>query len=108
MFMGITWYTNYESILEGVVDQIKLLLMLSPLLLLLALHLSSKLLENGRSPLLLLFFFFSPLPDEATGPASRGAGSSTPWGVGLLLVLLLFMVSYRSDFRDRWFPLLWR
>ncbi|VFQ76439.1 unnamed protein product [Cuscuta campestris] len=106
MFMGITWYINYESILEGVVDQIKLLLMLSPLLLLLALHLFSKLQNRSTPPL--LFSSFLPLPDETAGPASREGGSSTPWGVGLLLVLLLFMVSYQSDFRERWFPLLWR
>ncbi|EMS52592.1 hypothetical protein TRIUR3_24345 [Triticum urartu] len=33
----------------------------------------------------------------------RAGGS--PWGVGLLLVLLIVMVSYQSNFREKWFAL---
>ncbi|EEF28769.1 conserved hypothetical protein [Ricinus communis] len=33
----------------------------------------------------------------------RAGGS--PWGVALLLVFLLFMISYQSSFHERWFPL---
>ncbi|CAA0827147.1 Unknown protein [Striga hermonthica] len=82
--VGVTWYINYDSFFEGIIDQIKLLLTLSPLFLLLVLHLMP------RSP--------SLLPEQDS--------SGTPWGVGLMLVLLLFMLSYQSDLRDRWFPLL--
>ncbi|XP_047975970.1 uncharacterized protein LOC125218356 [Salvia hispanica] len=92
-FLGITWYINYESIFEGLFDQIKLLLMLSPLLLLLAVHLLSAFDAS---------FFFLPLPEQDSFHRAGG----TPWGVGLLLVLLFFMISYQSDFRERWFPLL--
>lgn len=95
MFVGFTWYINYESIFEGLFDQIKLLLMVSPLILLMVVHLLSSL---ERS------LFFLPFPEQ---DAIHRAGS-TPWGVGLLLVLLLFMISYQSDFRERWFPLLSR
>ncbi|KAG5580734.1 hypothetical protein H5410_051361 [Solanum commersonii] len=83
-FVSITWYINYESIFEGIMDQMKLFLMLSPLLLLLVLHLDKSL-------------FFNSFPDQESF-------GDTPWGVGLLLVLLLFMISYQSDFRERWFP----
>ncbi|KAG8391340.1 hypothetical protein BUALT_Bualt01G0177700 [Buddleja alternifolia] len=93
MFVGINWYINYESIFEGLFDQIKLILMVSPLLLLLAVHLLSTLEKS---------FFFIPLPEQDSFHRAGG----TPWGVGLLLVLLLFMISYQSDFRERWFPLL--
>lgn len=92
-FVGITWYINYESIFEGLFDQIKLFLMVSPLLLLLAVHLLSAF-ETS--------FFYIPLPDRDSFHRAGG----TPWGVGLLLVLLFFMISYQSDFRERWFPLL--
>ncbi|XAR63382.1 hypothetical protein NMG60_11023295 [Bertholletia excelsa] len=34
--------------------------------------------------------------------------SGTPWGVGFLLVLLFFMISYQFAFQERWFPLLSR
>ncbi|KAL2514102.1 hypothetical protein Fot_28104 [Forsythia ovata] len=93
MFVGFTWYINTESLFEDLFDQMKLVLMLSPLLLLLVLHLLSSL--QGS-------FSFIPFPEQY---AIHQAGG-TPWGVGFLLVLLLFMISYQSDLRERWFPLL--
>nr|GMC82435.1 Growth arrest and DNA damage-inducible proteins-interacting protein like [Ipomoea batatas] len=95
-FVSITWYINYESIFEGIMEQIKLLLMISPLLLLLVVHLLSTLEKSS--------VFFFPVPQRDS--IHRAGG--TPWGVALLLVLLLFMISYQSDFRERWFPLLAR
>lgn len=97
MFISFSWYMNYESIFEGFFDQIKLALILSPLLLLLVVHLLSNF-DTIRSP------FFVPLPEKDS--LHRAGG--TPWGVGFLLVLLLFLLSYQSDFRERWFPLLSR
>ncbi|KZV58591.1 hypothetical protein F511_11883 [Dorcoceras hygrometricum] len=93
-FVGMTWYANYESVFEGFFDQLKLILMASPLLLLLAVHLLAVLEKSS--------WLFLPLPEQ---DAIHRAGS-TPWGVALLLVLLFFMISYHSDFRERWFPLL--
>ncbi|KAL3815022.1 hypothetical protein ACJIZ3_016290 [Penstemon smallii] len=93
MFVGISWYIHYESIFEGLFDQIKLVLMVSPLLLLLLLHLLSTFQKQMSS-------FSFPEQDSI----HRAGG--TPWGVGLLLVLLFFMISYQSDFRERMFPLL--
>ncbi|KAK2431120.1 oxidoreductase/transition metal ion-binding protein [Trifolium repens] len=46
--------------------------------------------------------FSLPLPEERDS-VHRAGGS--PWGVALLLVFLLFMVSYQSSFHGRWFPL---
>ncbi|KAF3613173.1 hypothetical protein BC332_02807 [Capsicum chinense] len=93
MFVSITWYINYESIFEGIMDQFKFILMLSPLVLLLVVHLLSSF-EKA--------LFFIPLPEQDSFHRAGG----TPWGVGLLLVLLLFMISYHTDLRERWFPLL--
>lgn len=97
MFLSFSWYSNYESAVEGVFDQLKLLLIVSPLLLLLLVHWLSNT-ENGRLPPLI------PLPEKDS--LHRAGG--TPWGVGFLLVLLLFMISYQSYFQERWFPLLSR
>lgn len=94
-FVSFTWYINYENIFEPLFDQIKLVLMVSPLLLLLAMHLLSSL---DRS------LIYLPFPEQDS--LHRAGG--TPWGVGLLLVILLFMVSYQSGLRERWFPLLSR
>ncbi|XP_058108511.1 uncharacterized protein LOC131251667 [Magnolia sinica] len=97
LFMGLHWYMSYESIFEDIVVQLKLVLMVSPLILLLVVHwLSSE--ERRRVP------FMIPLPERES---FHRAGSS-PWGVAFVLVFLLFMISYQSYFHDRWFPLLSR
>ncbi|KAK4379612.1 hypothetical protein RND71_001474 [Anisodus tanguticus] len=93
MFVSVTWYINYESIFEGIMDQFKLVLLLSPLVLLLIVHLLSNLEKS---------LMFTPLPEQDSFHRAGG----TPWGVSILLVLLLFMISYHSDLRERWFPLL--
>ncbi|WOH09240.1 hypothetical protein DCAR_0728696 [Daucus carota subsp. sativus] len=97
MFLTFSWYIHYESLFEALFDQIKLVLIVSPLLLLLALHLLSNFDTTWSS-------FLVPLPEKDS--FHRAGGS--PWGVALVLVLLLFLVSYQSDFRERWFPLLSR
>ncbi|XP_077234621.1 uncharacterized protein LOC143876812 [Tasmannia lanceolata] len=97
LFMGLSWYLRYESAFEGAMDQFKLTIMLLPLVLLLAVHwLSSD--ERKRFP------FVIPLPER---DSFHRAGSSA-WGVGLILVFLLFMISYQSSLHERWFPLLSR
>ncbi|PSS10039.1 Splicing factor, arginine/serine-rich [Actinidia chinensis var. chinensis] len=94
MFVSLSWYSTYESAVMGFFDQIKFVLMVSPLLLLLALHVVS----TWRS-----WFFMGPTERESL---HRAGG--TPWGVGFLLVFLFFMISYQSSFQERWFPLLSR
>ncbi|KAL2330917.1 hypothetical protein Fmac_018498 [Flemingia macrophylla] len=98
MFLGFSWYSNYESIVESIMEQVKLVLMVSPLLLLLVVHFFSNWASGG---------FFSSLFPLSEREALHG-GAATPWGVGLVLVLLLFMVSYQSSLQERWFPLLSR
>lgn len=95
-FVGFSWYINYESMLEGMFDQVKLVLMVSPLLLLLVVHWLSN--DDRRVSSLI------PLPEKDS--LHRAGG--TPWGVGFLLVFLFFMISYQSYFQERWFPLLSR
>ncbi|OVA20704.1 hypothetical protein BVC80_881g67 [Macleaya cordata] len=96
LFMGLSWYINYESMFEDLMDQFKLVLMVSPLLLLLVVHwLSSE--DRRRVP------FLFQLPEQKESLHRAGG---TPWGVGFVLVLLMFMISYQSYFHERWFPLL--
>ncbi|RDX98163.1 hypothetical protein CR513_18931, partial [Mucuna pruriens] len=98
VFLGFSWYSSYEPIMESFMDQVKLVLMISPLLLLLVVHFLSNY-GNGR-----VLSSLIPVPERES--LHRAGG--TPWGVGLVLVLLLFMVSYQSSFQERWFPLLSR
>ncbi|CAI0476394.1 unnamed protein product [Linum tenue] len=74
----------------------KLFLMLSPLLLLLLVHCLS---AGGRR-----FSLYIPLPERDS--LHRAGGS--PWGVAVVLVFLVFMVSYQSALQERWFPLIAR
>ncbi|KAK2988066.1 hypothetical protein RJ640_002007 [Escallonia rubra] len=67
---------NYESVMEGFFDQLKLVIIVSPLLLLLVVHLLSNF-DSRWSP------FFMPLPERDFPDRAGG----TPWGVGLLLTL---------------------
>ncbi|KAF3555350.1 hypothetical protein F2Q69_00011543 [Brassica cretica] len=95
MFVTISWYASYEPVIEGFTDQLKLALMASPLLLLLAVHF----LSNGEGGGMVT----SLLPLNERESLYRAGG--TPWGVAFMLVFLFFMVSYRSQFQERWFPL---
>ncbi|XP_057955636.1 uncharacterized protein LOC131149308 [Malania oleifera] len=100
-FLGFSWYAAYESMLDSCFDQLKLLLMLSPLLLLLGVHLLSAGDPRRRRQIP----FMIPVQER---DSLHGGGGGSPWGIGLLLVVLLFMVSYQSYFHERWFPLLSR
>ncbi|CAF1914185.1 uncharacterized protein LOC106351007 [Brassica napus] len=87
--LSLTWYLNYESVLEDTMNQLKLVFMLSPLFLLLLVHIFS----GGLS-------FYVPWPEQ---DSIHRAGSS-PWGVAAVLVIILLMVSYQSDIHEMWFP----
>ena len=93
--LGFSWYINYESMIEDIATQVKLYLMIVPVVLLLVVHCLS---SDG------LVSFLAPLPERDS--LHRAGGS--PWGVGFLLIFLFFMVSYQSSFQERWFPLLAR
>ncbi|KAG0543914.1 hypothetical protein BDA96_02G229900 [Sorghum bicolor] len=96
LFLGFSWYTSYESAAESFASQARIVLMASPFALLLAVRLLSGVSGEGVGDLLAV-----PMPERDS--IHRAGGS--PWGVALLLLLLLVMVSYQSNFREKWFPL---
>ncbi|KAI5600192.1 hypothetical protein POPTR_001G009200v4 [Populus trichocarpa] len=81
----LSWYINYEDKFEDLINQVKLFLMLSPVVLLLLVHCLSS-----------CFPVFLPFPERDS--LHRAGGS--PWGVALLLVFLIFMISYQSSFHE--------
>ncbi|KAF8041015.1 hypothetical protein BT93_B3055 [Corymbia citriodora subsp. variegata] len=97
LVLGISWHINYEYMFEDLVTQTKLFLMLSPLALLLVVHFLSAA-DQRRVPLIV------SLPEKES--LHRAGGS--PWGVALLLVFLIYMISHQSSFHGRWFPLVTR
>ncbi|KAL2486055.1 hypothetical protein Adt_30811 [Abeliophyllum distichum] len=94
LFLILTWYINYEFMFEDLIDQLKLYLMVFPVLLLLILHwLSAH--DPRRVP------FALSLPEKDS--LHRAGGS--PWGVAILLLFLMFMISHHASLHERWFPL---
>ncbi|KAJ3677075.1 hypothetical protein LUZ60_002799 [Juncus effusus] len=93
LILGFTLYMSFESATESLADNTKLFLMVLPLVLLLAVHFLSNVDSWNFS-----FLFLSPDQDSI----HRAGGS--PWGVGVLLIVVIFMVSYQSSFHEKWFP----
>ncbi|KAL4385679.1 hypothetical protein GQ457_15G029080 [Hibiscus cannabinus] len=85
--LGLSWLVNYESRFEDLMIQLKFFLMLTPVLLLLLLHC----LSADRTP---FYDVLSYVPET----------DWSPFGVALVLLLLVYMVSYQSYFHERWFP----
>ncbi|MQL97785.1 hypothetical protein Taro_030476 [Colocasia esculenta] len=91
LFLGLSCYLSWESLLQGLLDQLRPAAALTPLALLLAV------------------LWRLPLTDQLfheRGSLHRAGGS--PWGLGLAVVFLAAMVFHQSALRERWFPLLGR
>ncbi|GJN22441.1 hypothetical protein PR202_gb10001 [Eleusine coracana subsp. coracana] len=104
---GTSLYSRYESAVETLVDQVRVAVVLSPLLFLLAVQYwaatSRRAASGGGSGLSsLLVARDQPFYD---GRGYQRDASSSPWGVALVLALVLLLVSYQSCFQDLWFPL---
>ncbi|KAG8077010.1 hypothetical protein GUJ93_ZPchr0006g42978 [Zizania palustris] len=108
-----TLYARCESVVENLLDQLRIFLILSPLMLIVGvqvwaastgggglLHVLLQLIGEGNH-----YWEYSQYGRRWHGV---GASSSSPWGVALVLVLVLFLVCYQSSFQNRWFPLLSR
>ncbi|KAJ4767758.1 Oxidoreductase/transition metal ion-binding protein [Rhynchospora pubera] len=93
----LSWYSNYESTIEQVVDYLHWIIMLLPLVLLMAVHVLSS--YDPR------WIPFSVIFSERES-IHRVGGS--PWGLGVVLVVVLFLISHQSYFHESWFPLLRR
>ncbi|CAD6337297.1 unnamed protein product [Miscanthus lutarioriparius] len=93
-----TLYTWCESAMESLVDQLRRLLILSPLIVIIAVQLWVATGGGGDGVM-------SLLAEMVTGDkygCAGGAGSSSPWGVALALVLVLFLVSLFGQTGDRY------
>jgi len=95
LLLGFSWYINYESMWEDLMDQLKLFFMIFPVLLILVVHW----LSTSEDRRLLI-----PLPEQET--IHRVGGS--PWGVALLLIFLIYMISHHRSLKETWWPLLAR
>lgn len=106
---GTSLYSRYESAVETMVDQVRVAVVLSPLLFLLAVQYwaatSRRRASGGGGGLSSLLV--APLVGDQPFYDGRGyqRDASSPWGVAMVLALVLLLVSYQSCFQDIWFPL---
>ncbi|KAM3208556.1 hypothetical protein ACQJBY_063308 [Aegilops geniculata] len=106
-------YARCEAAVESMTQQLRPLLILSPLLLIVAVQLwvatSGDHQGRGGGALAYLLSQVTPADRYQSGhgaPYGRWDGGSSPWGVAVVLVLVLILVSYQSSFQEwRLFPL---
>ncbi|KAF7100133.1 hypothetical protein CFC21_101677 [Triticum aestivum] len=104
-------YARCEAAVESMAQQLRPLLILSPLLLIVAAQLwvaTSGDHRQGGGALAYLLEQVAPADQyyRSGAPYGRWDGGSSPWGVAVVLVLVLILVSYQSSFQEwRLFPL---
>jgi hypothetical protein len=95
----LMWFSQtkeYEEEFQQTASNFKLFLFLSPFLLILIFAVSYS--TGGR--------FHFPLLRPEYDSIQRAGG--LPWGIAILVALLLVLLSYQSSFHSKWFGPLWR
>ncbi|KAF9619178.1 hypothetical protein IFM89_005732 [Coptis chinensis] len=96
IFLGTSYYFNYESVVEATEENFSLVLKVTPVVLLILVRWLSSMDSPGW------LFARSPYDRQRATHHHPPEGTS-PWGVMLLIIVLLVMVSYQSSFLDSWF-----
>ncbi|XP_010555244.1 PREDICTED: uncharacterized protein LOC104824780 [Tarenaya hassleriana] len=92
VFLLASWYFSFEEAVEAAGEQMNLLLLAIPLVLIVLV----RWLSTAENP---DFSFFGSMSHRRID----GDGGSSPWGVAALIVLLLVLLQYQSSFLDKWF-----
>ncbi|KAK7310965.1 hypothetical protein RJT34_08785 [Clitoria ternatea] len=92
-------YINFKSTVQTATIGYHMFLLLLPLLLIFLAYIISRHGQRFVVPVPPPFFGRVRIPTEA--------GGSPPWGVAALVLLLLLLASYLSNFRSMWSPLIW-
>ncbi|KAJ6307245.1 PERIPHERAL-TYPE BENZODIAZEPINE RECEPTOR-ASSOCIATED PROTEIN 1 [Salix viminalis] len=84
LVFGFLGYVVYDAVMATASEILQRLLVISPLILIIAVHL----LSAGSQ-------FSIPIPGSEPGAIHRAGGS--PWGVASVLLLLVFLISYQPS-----------
>ncbi|EEF52723.1 uncharacterized protein LOC8274663 [Ricinus communis] len=95
LLLFVSSYFNYKYQMQHTFIHFKLFLLFLPVLLIFI----AKLVSKTERP-------FFPATKAVYGTVRPNW--DLPWGVAVLLVVLLVMVSYQSSLRSVWSPLVWR
>ncbi|CAN6554663.1 unnamed protein product [Malus baccata var. baccata] len=94
--LWLSQYTDYKSQMQHTALNFQIFLISLPILLVFLVASYSSISSSG-------WFNFRVRRREHESVHRVGGGSSSPWGVAVLLVLLLVLVSYQSSFHSKWF-----
>ncbi|CAN4093988.1 unnamed protein product [Withania somnifera] len=94
--MSMSTYSEYKATVEKSKASMKLLSFLLPFLIILLVYI---MIDSNR-----WFYPYGVTRPVVYHLASQEGGS--PWGIALLLVLLLVMVHYQQSFQSSWFRIL--
>ncbi|CAN6544607.1 unnamed protein product [Malus baccata var. baccata] len=94
IFLGISWYSSYESAVEEAEEQFNWVLLLIPIVLIL--------IVKGLSSMDPDWLFSMSPWDRRRRTHHIPSEGSSPWGVAAFIILLLVLLQYRSSFRDSW------
>ncbi|BAT91132.1 hypothetical protein LR48_Vigan08g191800 [Vigna angularis] len=96
LFFAISWYFSYEEVVETAEEQFGWVLFATPVVLILIVRWLSSM-ENSE-------WFSASLPWESRWRTHQGPSEgSSPWGVAALILVLLIMAQYQSNFLNSWF-----
>lgn len=96
IFLGISWFFSYEEVVETAEVQLGWILFATPVVLILIVRFLSSM-ENSD-------WFSLSLPWEGRRGTNQGPSEgSSPWGVAALILVLLIMVQFQSNFLGSWF-----
>lgn len=91
--LSVSQYTTFKSQLNNNKISFQFVLFLVPVLLIFIMR--SSLIPTGK------FNFWGRIQQPRQDLGQRSGAS--PWGVAILLVVLLILVSYQSSFHSKWF-----
>ncbi|KAM1591010.1 hypothetical protein FF1_034998 [Malus domestica] len=94
IFLGLSWYSSYESAVEEAEEQFNWVLLLIPIVLIL--------IVKGLSSMDPDWLFSMSPWDRRRRTHHIPSEGSSPWGVAAFIILLLVLLQYRSSFRDSW------
>lgn len=92
LLLWLSFHINYTRQMESTIISLKLVLLLLPLLLIIL----ARCLAANRGRVVI------PLPDA--DPDTMYRASRTPWGIALLVGVVLVLLSFQSNFRSQWSP----
>ena len=96
LFFAVSWYFSYEEVVETAEEQFGWVLFATPVVLILIVRWLSSM-ENSD-------WFSASLPWGSGRRTHQGPSEgSSPWGVAALILVLLIMAQYQSNFLDSWF-----